>query len=195
MTLKQSPSQTVGPYFAYCLTSDQYGYGFKAIAGNRLADETIEGEHVRIVGRVLDGEGSPVDDAMIEIWQADALGRYAHPADPRGSNAAFRGFGRFGTGTDPRNRYIFDTVKPGGVDGQAPHITLCVMARGMLSHAFTRIYFSDEAEANAADAVLATVPAKRRDTLIARRDETPAGIVYHFDVHLQGAGETVFFDP
>jgi len=194
MKLKQSPSQTVGPYFAYGLTSEQYGYDFKAIAGNRLADETIEGERIRVVGRVLDGTGKAVDDALIEIWQADAQGRYAHPADPRGSNLAFRGFGRFGTGTDPDLRFMFDTIKPGSVEGQAPHITMCVMARGMLSHAFTRIYFSDEAEANAADPVLATVPEARRETLIARREDTQAGTVYRFDVHLQGADETVFFD-
>jgi protocatechuate 3,4-dioxygenase alpha subunit len=194
MALKQSPSQTVGPYFAYCLTPEQYGYDFAALAGNQLADEAVEGERIRVLGRVLDGAGNAVDDAMIEIWQADAKGRYAHPADPRGSNLAFRGFGRYGTGTDPELRFVFDTVKPGSVDGQAPHITLCVMARGMLSHAFTRIYFSDEAEANAADAVLASVPEERRETLIAKRDETQAGIVYRFDVHLQGTAETVFFD-
>jgi len=194
MSPKQTPSQTVGPYFAYGLTAEQYGYDFDSIAGGQLADESVEGDRIRIVGRVLDGMGAAVDDAMIEIWQADAQGRYAHPADPRGSNAAFRGFGRLGTGTDPQNRFIFDTVKPGSVEGQAPHITLCVMARGMLSHAFTRIYFSDEAEANAADAVLASVPDKRRDTLIAKRDETQAGVVYRFDVYLQGDTETVFFD-
>ncbi len=194
MKLKQSPSQTVGPYFAYGLTPEQYGYDFKAVAGNRLADETIEGERIRILGRVLDGAGNAVDDAMVEIWQADAQGRYAHPADPRGSNLAFRGFGRCGTGTDPERRFIFETVKPGAVEGQAPHITMCIMARGMLSHAFTRIYFSDEAEANAADAVLATVPEARRATLIAGREDSQAGAIYRFDVHLQGDQETVFFD-
>lgn len=194
MTLKQSPSQTVGPYFAYCLTPEQYGYDFKALAGNQLADENVEGERIRIIGRVLDGKGDAVDDAMIEIWQADAQGRYAHPADPRGSNLAFKGFGRHGTGTDPELRFVFDTVKPGAVEGQAPHITVCVMARGMLSHAFTRIYFSDEADANGGDAVLESVPDDRRATLIAERDETQSGIVYRFDVHLQGGRETVFFD-
>ena len=194
MKLKQSPSQTVGPYFAYGLTPEQYGYDFKAVAGNRLADETIEGERIRILGRVLDGAGNAVDDAMVEIWQADAQGRYAHPADPRGSNLAFRGFGRCGTGTGPERRFIFETVKPGAVEGQAPHITMCIMARGMLSHAFTRIYFSDEAEANAADAVLATVPEARRATLIAGREDSQAGAIYRFDVHLQGDQETVFFD-
>ncbi|MBE9553841.1 MAG: protocatechuate 3,4-dioxygenase subunit alpha [Proteobacteria bacterium] len=194
MSLKQTPSQTVGPYFAYGLTPEQYGYDFNELAGSRLIDDETEGERIHIVGRVLDGEGNAVDDAMIEIWQADAQGRYAHPADPRGSNLAFKGFGRYGTGTDPALRFMFDTVKPGSVEGQAPHITMCVMCRGMLSHAFTRIYFSDEAEANAGDAVLATVPGDRRDTLIAAREETAAGIVYRFDVHLQGGKETVFFD-
>lgn len=194
MSLKQTPSQTVGPYFAYGLTAEQYGYDFNSIAGGCLVDETTEGERIRIIGRVLDGEGKPVDDAMLEIWQADAQGRYAHPADPRGSNLAFKGFGRFGTGTDPELRFMFDTVKPGSVEGQAPHVTLCVMCRGMLSHAFTRIYFSDEAQANAADAVLGSVPADRRNTLIAVRDESAAGPVYRFDVCLQGDRETVFFD-
>jgi protocatechuate 3,4-dioxygenase alpha subunit len=194
MSLKQTPSQTVGPYFAYGLTAEQYGYGFNSIAGGCLVDEETEGEHIHIVGRVLDGEGKPVDDAMVEIWQADSQGRYAHPADPRGSNLAFKGFGRFGTGTDPQNRFFFDTVKPGQVEGQAPHITMCVMCRGMLSHAFTRIYFSDESEANATDPVLGTVPEDRRDTLVAKRVDTASGTVYHFDIHLQGDKETVFFD-
>lgn len=199
MSRKQTPSQTVGPYFAYGLTAQQYGYDFDSIAGGRLAGEDIEGERIRIVGRVLDGNGYPVDDAMIEIWQADAQGRYAHPADPRGSNVAFKGFGRVGTGTDPANRFVFDTVKPGRVpapDGgeQAPHISLIVFARGMLNHAFTRIYFPDEAAANRSDPVLALVPEDRRATLIAARDETASGVVYHFDIHLQGSRETVFFD-
>lgn len=194
MSLKQTPSQTVGPYFAYGLTSGQYGYDFKELANNCLVDEETEGERIRIVGRVLDGEGKAVDDALVEIWQADARGRYAHPADPRGSNLAFKGFGRYGTGTDPQLRFMFDTIKPGSVDGQAPHITMCVMARGMLSHAFTRIYFSDEAGANAADPVFATVPENRRATLVARREDTQAGVIFRFDVHLQGADETVFFD-
>lgn len=194
MSLKQTPSQTVGPYFAYCLTPQQYGYDFNELAGNLLTDDETEGERIHLVGRVLDGDGNAVDDAIIEIWQADAQGRYAHPADPRGSNLAFKGFGRYGTGTDPERRFVFDTVKPGSVEGQAPHITMCVMCRGMLSHAFTRVYFSDEAAANAGDAVLATVPEDRRETLIAGREETSAGIVYRFDVHLQGDQETVFFD-
>ena len=102
-------------------------------------------------------------DAMLEIWQADAAGRYAHPADPRGSNLRFTGFGRCGTGTDPENRFVFDTIKPGPPgDGQAPHINVIVFMRGLLCHVFTRIYFDDEAEANARDPVLASVDEARR---------------------------------
>lgn len=195
MTLKQTPSQTVGPYFAYGLTPEQYGYPLTSIAGSAMARSDTEGTRIRIEGRVLDGAGKPINDAMIEIWQADSRGRYAHPADPRGSNSDFKGFGRCGTGTDPENRFWFDTVKPASVDGrQAPHVTVTVFMRGMLLHAYTRIYFSDEAAANAQDPVLAQVPAERRDTLIAKRAETPAGIVYRFDIHMQGAAETVFFD-
>lgn len=194
-TLKQTPSQTVGPYFAYGLTPEQYGYALKSIAGPALTRSDTEGEHIRIEGRVLDGAGKPINDALIEIWQADAQGRLAHPADPRGSNASFKGFGRCGTGTDPENRFWFDTVKPASIDGrQAPHISVTVLMRGMLLHAFTRIYFSDEAAANDKDPVLSQVPPERRETLLAQRTLTPAGIVYRFDIHMQGPSETVFFD-
>lgn len=195
MTLRQTASQTVGPYFAYGLTGDQYGYPMKAIANGTMVQSDTEGDRIRIEGVVLDGEGKLVSDAMIEMWQADARGRYAHPADPRGSNASFTGFGRFGTGTDPESRFIFDTIKPGRVDSQqAPHINVIVMMRGLLVHVFTRIYFSDEAEANASDPVLCSVPAERRDTLIAQRSETATGVVYRFDIRMQGERETVFFD-
>jgi protocatechuate 3,4-dioxygenase alpha subunit len=195
MTLKQTPSQTVGPFFAYGLTGDQYGYALKAIANGTMARADTEGERIRIEGIVYDGEGKPVPDALIELWQADSMGRYAHPADPRSSNASFAGFGRFGTGTDPACRFIFDTVKPGSIDGrQAPHVNIIVMMRGLTSHAFTRVYFPDESEANARDPVLASVPAERRQTLIAKRTSTPSGIVYRFDIHMQGDDETVFFD-
>jgi protocatechuate 3,4-dioxygenase alpha subunit len=130
---------------------------------------------------------------MIEIWQADGEGRYAHPADSRGSNIAFRGFGRMGTGTDPELRFVFETIKPGSVDGtQAPHVNVIVFMRGLLLHAYTRIYFSDEAEANARDPVLSSVPAERRKTLVAIKDDASA--VYRLDIHMQGPDETVFFD-
>ena len=195
MRLRQTPSQTVGPYFAYGLTPEQYGYPFRALAGAVLVDDDTPGERIRIVGRVLDGEGNPVPDAMLEIWQADGEGRYAHPADRRGSNVRFKGFGRCGTGTDRENRFMFETIKPGAIgDGQAPHVNVIVFMRGMLSHAFTRIYFDDEAEANARDPVLAGVEEARRGTLVAARQTTPAGTVYRFDLHMQGQHETVFFD-
>lgn len=195
MSFRQTPSQTVGPFFAYALSAPQYGYDFSGLASASLADDAVPGERIRIVGRVLDGEGKPIDDALIEIWQADAEGRYAHPADGRGSNQGFRGFGRFGTGTDPRNRFVFHTIKPGSVDGeQAPHISVIVFMRGILSHAYTRVYFSDEAAANARDPVLSAVPQDRRHTLIARREETGAAALYHFDINMQGENETVFFD-
>ena len=193
--LRQTPSQTVGPFFAYALTPEQYGYDLASIAGGLLIEGDVPGQRIRIEGRVFDGKGELVPDAMIEIWQADGEGRYAHPADPRGSNVAFKGFGRVGTGTDSASRFIFDTIKPGSVDGkQAPHINVIVFMRGLLLHAYTRIYFSDEAAANSRDPVLASVPADSRKTLIATRDETSAGPVYRLDIHMQGPDETVFFD-
>ena len=191
MALRQTPSQTVGPYFSYGLTPKQYGYPFAELVGGDLLTPDTEGEHIRIEGCVYDANGDKVSDALIEIWQADSLGRYAHPADPRGSNTSFKGFGRMGTGTDPEQRFIFDTVKPGSVDAaQAPHISVIVMMRGLLTHTFTRIYFSDEAAANAEDPVLNSVEQGRRHTLIAKRH----GSVYKFDIRMQGDDETVFFD-
>jgi protocatechuate 3,4-dioxygenase alpha subunit len=195
VSLKQTPSQTVGPYFAYGLTAVQYGYPFTSIATREVADPLVPGEHIEIVGQVFDGAGALIPDAMIEIWQADAEGRYAHPADPRGSNQLFRGFGRCGTGTLPESRFQFRTIKPSSVDGkQAPHVNVIVFMRGMLVHAYTRVYFSDEAEANARDPVLNSVPSERRQTLIAKREATPGTPVYRFDIHMQGDAETVFFE-
>jgi protocatechuate 3,4-dioxygenase alpha subunit len=191
MALRQTPSQTVGPFFSFGLAPEQYGYNFRSIAGSAVADDGTAGTRIRIVGRVFDGEGPPLNDALIEIWQADAEGRYAHPADPRSSNAAFKGFGRTGTGTDPESRFVFDTVMPGSVAGQAPHINVIVLARGMLNHLYTRLYFEDQAEANARDPILQSVPAERRTTLLARRD---GATTYRFDIRLQGDAETVFFD-
>jgi protocatechuate 3,4-dioxygenase alpha subunit len=139
------------------------------------------------------GRGAPIPDSLIELWQADAAGKYAAPAafaDP----AAFHGFGRCGTGSDGDLRFAFDTIKPGGHDGQAPHLNLIVAMRGMLLHAFTRVYFSDEVEANKRCPVLALVPPARRKTLVAVREEAAAGPVYRFDIHMQGPDETVFFD-
>jgi protocatechuate 3,4-dioxygenase alpha subunit len=193
---KQTSSQTVGPFFAYGLVPEPYGR--KGIASNVLTSEKLQGERIVIEGRVLDGKGEPVNDALIEIWQANAHGRYRHSHDARHEvplDPAFSGFGR--TMTDESGAFRFETVKPGRVPGrgnalQAPHIGLTVLARGMPSHAYSRIYFSDEAKANAEDPVLALVAPARRGTLIARCEAGTA--VYRFDVRLQGEDETVFFD-
>jgi protocatechuate 3,4-dioxygenase alpha subunit len=191
-----TPSQTVGPFFAYGLTSNGK-YDWNDAFSNNLVTPDASGERIRVEGRVFDGDGQPVPDAMLEIWQADAQGRFADPQDNRVvPNTAFRGFGR--CGTNANGEFAFDTIKPGAVpdpDGkpQAPHILLAIFGRGMLLHLYTRIYFDGEA-ANSADPVLALVPADRRSTLIAAREQGNGGAVYRFDIRLQGDGETVFFD-
>jgi protocatechuate 3,4-dioxygenase alpha subunit len=195
--LLQTPSQTVGPYFAYGLTPAQYGYDFKSIFSPVLAQPQARGQHIRITGQVFDGAGLPVGDALLEISQPDASGQpVTSLADARAKG--FSGFGRCGTGTLAHHCFSFDTVKPGvAAPGQAPFINVCLTMRGLLVHSFTRIYFDDEAAANAEDAVLASVPAARRATLIARRVMTGiagTGPVYRFDIHMQGEKETVFFD-
>ena len=195
---KQTPSQTVGPFFAYGLTPEAYGRA--GVAGNNLLTDSTQGERIRIEGVVYDSNGAPVSDAMLEIWQANAAGRYDHPEDNRDDVAAdpgFHGFGR--TGTDAEGRFHFDTIKPGPVPGrgnslQAPHISLTLFSRGMPNHTFTRIYFPDETDANATDPVLALAPADRRETLVATRLDRSGQPVYRFDIHLQGEQETVFFD-
>lgn len=189
--LKQTPSQTVGPFFHYGLFSG---------GENILVDEQTRGKRIYIKGRVLDGEGKPVPDAMVEIWQADAQGIYDHPADPRHDRADkhFRGFGRADTVDD--GQFSFKTVKPGRVpwdnqQDQAPHINVRVFARGMLTHALTRLYFSDESS-NQTDPVLNMIAdAERRRTLIAVLQESEDLPAYCFDIVLQGDSETVFFNP
>jgi protocatechuate 3,4-dioxygenase, alpha subunit len=191
-----TPSQTVGPYFAYGLTSNGK-YDWNDAFSNNLVTADTSGERVRVEGRVFDGDGQPMPDCMLEIWQADAQGRFADPQDKRASpNSSFKGFGR--CGTDANGGYAFDTIKPGIVpdpDGkpQAPHLLLAVFARGMLLHLYTRTCFGGEA-ANAADPVLALVPVDRRATLIAQQANCNGNAVYRFDIHLQGDNETVFFD-
>jgi len=180
-----TPSQTIGPFFERLLREEQ-----RVLAGPGAA-----GERIRIEGRLLDGDGVPVPDGMVEIWQADAHGRYHHPLDRRDSpiDPAFSGFGR--AGTDDDGRFWFETVRPGAVpyrDGvyQAPHVMMTVFARGLLDHLVTRLYFADDPRTEA-DPVLARVPPARRPTLLARRE----GDAYRFDVVLQGPieRETVFF--
>ncbi|HEX8330530.1 MAG TPA: protocatechuate 3,4-dioxygenase subunit alpha [Hymenobacter sp.] len=195
--LRQTPSQTVGPFFAYSLTAQQYGYPYDSIVGHALLGPATPGEHILITGRVLDGQGAPVPDAVVELWQADAQGRYrTAPISPKDDDGtAFTGFGRVGTGTQPGARFQFETIKPGATGpGQAPHINVVLFMRGSLRGLHTRLYFSDEAAANAQDELLAAVPAARRATLLAQATEDFSRPSYRFDIRLQGEGETVFFD-
>jgi protocatechuate 3,4-dioxygenase alpha subunit len=187
---KQTPSQTVGPFYSLGLTRRPM---------NRLATDSTRGEKIQIEGRVIDGDGNAVPDALVEIWQANSYGRYNHPDDKQEKplDPGFIGWGR--CGTDKTGVFSFETIKPGPVPGpdqtvQAPHINVAVFARGMLVHAYTRIYFGDEA-ANDNDPVLMSVRnKKRRKTLIANRDEAGGKPIYRFDIRLQGENETVFFD-
>jgi protocatechuate 3,4-dioxygenase, alpha subunit len=191
-----TPSQTVGPFFKYGLTPNGE-YDWNDAFTSNLVTADASGERIRVEGRVFDGDGQPIPDCMLEIWQADAQGRFSDPQDQRAlPNSTFKGFGR--RGTDANGEYAFDTIRPGSVpdpDGkpQAPHLLLVIFARGMLLHLYSRIYFDGEA-GNAADPVLALVPADRRGTLIAARQPGAGSAVYRFDIHLQGDSETVFFD-
>jgi protocatechuate 3,4-dioxygenase alpha subunit len=181
--------QTVGPFFGPCLLRDD----LSVLAGSETA-----GERVRIEGRISDGDGAPVPDAVVEIWQANAHGRYNHPLDTRELplDPEFTGFGR--CGTDDDGRFTFETVKPGRVPfdettTQAPHICVTVLARGLLHQLSTRIYFDDEPD-TARDPILLRVPEDARSTLLARRQPGDGGAIYRFDLVLQGQGETAFFD-
>ena len=182
--LQQTCSQTVGPFFKIGMT---YGE-----LNNMVNDET-QGERIVIRGSVFDGNGNGVDDAVVEIWQADAHGVYAHGEDGRHADAdpAFFGHGR--SSTDDEGKYWFNTIKPGVVDGMARHCNVRILMRGLLLHVVTRLYFSDED--NTADEILKLVPAERRHTLIAQRDDRFGTPVYHLDFHMQGDQETVFFEP
>ncbi|RYX96140.1 MAG: protocatechuate 3,4-dioxygenase subunit alpha [Comamonadaceae bacterium] len=196
-TLRQTPSQTVGPYFAYGLAPTQYGFDLKSLFTPVLAQPHAAGQHMRLTGKVFDGAGNSIVDALIEIAHVDAGGKPVTSVAAADADG-FTGFGRCGTGTLSGHRYEFQTIKPGSASpGEAPFINLIVTMRGLLVHTFGRIYFDDEPDANAADAVLQSVPAERRDTLIARRDPTQPGLVYRFDICMQDSAagaETVFFD-
>lgn len=184
-------SQTVGPFFGPALMRTD-------TIQHVLTGPNTDGERIRIEGCVYDGEGSPVPDALVEIWQANAYGRYNHPGDQSDAplDPEFTGFGR--AGADDDGGFWFETIVPGQVAFdhermQAPHITVTVFARGLLNHLFTRIYFADE-PANATDPILGLVPAERRGTLLATRSDDSETSTYHFDIILQGPGETVFFN-
>lgn len=183
-----TPFQTVGPYVDVLLRSR---HACRQVTGD------AHGERIVVEGTLYDGEGHPISDGLIESWQADADGRYAHPDDSRAASAdpGFTGAGW--CHTDGKGRFRFETIRPGRVDGpdgtrQAPHIVIGVLARGILLRYVTRLYFGDESDANTQDAVLALVPEARRHTLIAQRRD--ASCIYLFDIRLQGADETVFFD-
>lgn len=208
----QTPSQTVGPFFHYALP---WRGGADLVGRSALGARTelfpadhdvlnvspphgpIAGETIEVRGQVFDGDGAPVPDALIEIWQANAAGRYASPADPRTDlplDEGFIGFGRAATLDD--GSYCFKTVRPGAVPGpgntlQAPHIAVGVLGRGLIRRLVTRLYLAD-GEGLEADPILALVPIERRGTLIAETSGSPN--VYRFDIVLQGERETVFFD-
>jgi protocatechuate 3,4-dioxygenase alpha subunit len=186
MTRHATASQTVGPFLHI---------GLAWLTRDQLVPPDAAGERVTVTGRVLDGDGQPVPDALVEVWQANAHGKYAHPEDDQDKPLVpeFQGFGR--VPTDERGAFRFTTVKPGRVPGpsgslQAPHLLVVVFMRGLLRHLVTRLYFPDE-PGNAEDPVLNLVPADRRATLIAR---AVANGVLAWDIVLQGPDETIFFD-
>ena len=196
--LKETPSQTAGPYVHIGLAPGAAGFDiYREELGWDIAGPNAAGERIRIEGLVIDGTGAPVKDVLLEAWQANAAGVYAHPESGGEVEQGFRGWGRvitdFATG-----EWGFDTVKPGATLGrngqmQAPHINLWIVARGINVGLNTRLYFEDED--NSSDPVLNSIEWEyRRATLVAKRTETKTGNTYRFDIRLQGDGETVFFD-
>ncbi|MGB6900759.1 MAG: protocatechuate 3,4-dioxygenase subunit alpha [Candidatus Acidiferrum sp.] len=188
MSLHATTSQTVGPFFSI---------GFSWLYRENLAGANVSGERVEIAGRILDGDGNPVPDGIVEIWQANSNGKYAHPDDPqeKPTDKGFNGYGR--VPTNDEGRFRFTTIKPGRVPGpdgklQAPHLAVSVFTRGLLQRLITRINFPDE-PSNADDFVLNLVEADRRGTLIAKQLGDRPGTL-EWNVILQGPGETVFFD-
>ncbi len=203
---RETASQTAGPYVHIGLAPEAAGFDiFENNFGSVLTNARTKGQRIRIEGRVFDGIGTVLKDVLIEIWQANAAGKYAHSADRQPGKQVdpdFRGWGRsctdFETGV-----FTFDTIKPGPVEGRngrvmAPHINAWIVARGINIGLNTRIYFADEAEANGKDPVLNLIEWEaRRKTLLAQRLDTKGdggAIVYRFDIRLQGDDETVFFD-
>ncbi|MFD3190302.1 protocatechuate 3,4-dioxygenase subunit alpha [Sedimentitalea sp. HM32M-2] len=198
--LRETPSQTAGPYVHIGLAPGAAGFDiYDNELGRDIAGPGARGDRIRVEGLVIDGTGSPIRDAMLEVWQANAEGHYAHPEGGGPVEPGFRGWGRVITDFDT-GEWRFDTVKPGPVMGRsgvmmAPHISLWIVARGINIGLNTRLYFEDEAAANAADPVLNLIEwQNRRPTLIAKRSERDGHVVYRFDIRVQGDGETVFFD-
>jgi protocatechuate 3,4-dioxygenase alpha subunit len=202
----ETASQTGGPYVHIGLAPKQAGFEiFDNNFGHVLTKPDTLGERIRIEGQVFDGTGTPLRDVLVELWQANAAGKYAHPADTQDKplDPTFRGWGRTGADFDT-GVYSFETIKPGAAAGrggavQAPHICLILFARGINMGLHTRLYFSDEAQANAKDAIIHGIEWEvRRKTLIAQREERHGEVVYRFDIRIQdtpdGGLETVFFD-
>lgn len=198
--LKETPSQTAGPYVHIGLAPGAAGFDiYETELGHDIAGPNAAGQRIRVEGLVIDGTGHPIKDVLLEAWQANSAGHYAHPEGGGPVEDGFRGWGRvitdFATG-----EWGFDTVKPGPVAGrngtvQAPHISLWIVARGINLGLHTRLYFDDEGTANAADPVLSGIEwENRRPTLIARRADRDGRTVYRFDIKIQGEDETVFFD-
>ena len=196
--LKESASQTAGPYVHIGLAPGAAGFDiYKQELGHDIIGPNAKGEKIRVEGLVIDGMGAPIKDVLLEVWQANAEGNYAHPEGGGDVENGFRGWGRVITNFET-GEWGFDTVKPGPTQGrnvgqQAPHLNLWLVARGININ--TRMYFGDEADANAKDPVLNLVEwERRRGTLVAERTERGGMPVYRFDIRLQGQDETVFFD-
>jgi len=181
---KQTPSQTVGPYFALGMTPSQYNYPGHSKVSNVIR---ASGKAIKITGNVYDGNADNIDDGLIEIWQADSNGCF--------DTEDFVGFARSSTGTSAGGGFLFETIKPGSAGpGQAPYLSVIVFMRGLLVPAFTRLYFADEAEANQEDIVLQQLPAARVPTLLAQPVAGTDSCQYQFDIRMQGDRETIFFD-
>lgn len=176
-----TPSQTVGPFFAYGLTARQYGYDYSSVHSHALVDASISGERINIVGQIFDGQGLIINDAMIELIQDfDLDGKITTK------------MARQGTGPDPENKFHFTTIKPAKNGDGAPNIRVILMMRGSLQHLHTRLYFSDENEANNQDFLLNSINLERRKTLIANKFIKNNQVYYSFNIHMQGPLETVF---
>jgi len=200
--LKESPSQTAGPYVHIGCTPNFTGIEgvYEADLGTAMVNDKTRGERITVTGKVIDGTGSPLRDALLEIWQADEAGLYNSPQELRGdADPNFTGWGRCATHMDT-GQYSFETIKPGRVpfrDGQlmAPHITFWIVARGINIGLHTRMYFADEQAANSEDPLLARIEHRVRvPTLMGDRNEQDGAVTYTFDIHLQGENETIFFD-
>ncbi|MEO9517259.1 MAG: protocatechuate 3,4-dioxygenase subunit alpha [Paracoccaceae bacterium] len=197
--LNETPSQTAGPYVHIGCTPNLSGIAMYADQDLGVAMKTgkVQGQNITICGAVFDGTGTPLRDALIEIWQADANGLFNTPAETRGTpDPNFSGFGRAPSDMDT-GEFLFDTVKPGAVpyrDGrmQAPHVTFWIVARGINLGLHTRMYFADEAEANAQDPILTRLEHQNRIPTLLAQSTGPES--YRFDIHLQGDSETIFFD-